>query len=191
MDEAVKPWEQLDDESDQAFERFQTYLRLGPARTLTLAYTIWKAQEAKLAEAAAEEAGVAGLLPAPEGGAFRPKQAKRPSGQFRETARCHRWAQRAMAFDQEQFSLTIHEGTQQWAEGVGQYIRLLLKALPGLPPGSFKELTDGFAFISSIITPEILRSMATHNRNPVAINANCDPGLVGPANEGSAGGQVP
>jgi hypothetical protein len=191
VDDARKPWEQLDDESELAFERFEIYLRLGPGRTVTLAYRAAKANEARAAALAAREAGVAGLLAGPEGGESRQTQAKYASGAFRDTARRHDWFARAIAWDREQFKLVVHEGIYQYAETFKEYVQAILSSLPSLRPASFKEATDGLALLSAIVPPEIFRAMLGADDGN-ALEAQAAGGSFRPAGpeEGPLGGKV-
>lgn len=148
----VKPWEQLEDESDYEYERFLVFLYLGPRRDCTKAARVAKEMEIKAAEHAARLAGVAGLLPPLE-------QPKNVNSRWRETAKKRNWRARASAWDAENFKTIGYNGLVAFAQAITEMATGLFERLPFIQYQSVEDYCRVMELLARLIPQDCMRDL--------------------------------
>lgn len=126
-----KPWEQLENETPEAYTRFLVYRNLGPGRSIAAAYKAVK------------------------GG-----KKREPSGQWERDSVAYNWPDRAARWDVAQLSELVPEATANIFKAISETARIALRELESgrLKPANWAELKETVTLLASFISPEVITS---------------------------------
>lgn len=145
---AADPWTQRPDEPPESFVRFQFYLQLGPARSLTLAYMSYCQS-----------------LP----GAKKRARTQPAPGNWTEDSSRFDWPARATAFDIRHLQERGGELVVMWNELICQAVRKALERITSArcSPKTYRECLAAISAGAPFLTPELLASFtARQQREP-------------------------
>lgn len=140
-----QPWDQLDNESTEAYARFLVYRNLGPARTIEHAYQ----------STAGNKSG---------------KRVSR-SGYWEKDSADYSWRERAARWDVAQLSQVVPETAGIIFQAIKEFAVITLREVTNYKPRNWAEVKDSIVILSNLVAPEVIAAAVDQSINAEDGNA--------------------
>ena len=133
-------WDQLENETTEAYARFLAYRNMGPTRTLEAAY---------------------------KASAKRGKK-RQVSGTWASESQVNNWRERAARWDVAQLNQIVPETAGLIFEGIKEYARIVLRELQSAQykPRNWAELRDSLVVLAGFVSPEVITQAVDNSAGP-------------------------